>query len=243
MQHPELPSVNGPDWQWSRFTGGSGAPIWTLYACGIDPKGINPTAASLVHSDYPKSSDPHPAQFPGMIWGTNYTRLANQTIWTLFFGGKEYAPKCIIDGKNIQDWLQDHFFDAVGVLAKKIAEAGDLFEECVIGWDSVNEPGEGYIALKDIGVVSADQQLKKGPTPSPFDGMMLGMGKAVTVPVWDFGPLGPRQNGTEEIDPKGVKLWLTKEDDETRGGGKWGWKRGDEWKLGMCSKSSSLFTL
>lgn len=175
-----------------------------------------------------------------MIWGTNYTRLANQTIWTLFFAGKEFAPKCIIDGKNIQDWLLAHYLDAVGMVAKKIADAGDLYDECIIGWDSLNEPGEGYVGLKDLGVVSPNQQLKKGSTPTPFEGMRLGMGEAVPIAMWDFGPLGPRQNGTQVYDPKGAKLWLSKEDDIARGGGKWGWKRGESWEMGTCSESSLI---
>jgi hypothetical protein len=223
--------------QWSRFSGGSGAPLWTLYACGIDPKGMNATEAALVHCDYPTAENPRPSSFPGMIWGTNYTRLVSETVFTLFFAGKTFAPKCIIDDINIQDYLQSHYFNAVGALAKKIKEAGGLYEECVIGWDSMNEPGEGLIGQKDVGVVPSDRQLKKGTTASPIQGMRLGMGQKQEVVVWDFGALGPKQSGTKVIDPKGQKLWLSQEDEATRGGGKWGWKRGKEWEMGTCSMS------
>lgn len=204
---------------------------------------MNATAGALVHCDYPTSDDPHPAQFPGMIWGTNYTRAVCETIFTLFFGGKVFAPKCVIDGKNIQDWLQDHFIGAVAALAKRISDAGGLYDECVVGWDSMNEPGEGMIGQKDIGIVPADRQLKKGTTTSPIQGMRLGMGQKQEVVIWDFGALGPKQNGTQVIDPKGRRLWLSAADEQTRGGGKWGWKRGDEWEMGTCSKfGSSPFT-
>ena len=57
--------------QWSRFSGGSGAPMWTLYACGLDPQHFAVTEASLVQNTYPE-----PDKFPKMIWATNYTRLA-----------------------------------------------------------------------------------------------------------------------------------------------------------------------
>ncbi|KAL0242313.1 hypothetical protein I308_105942 [Cryptococcus tetragattii IND107] len=220
---------------WSRFTGGSGAPLWTLYACGIDPYHLTPTASAYLHCEWPSAESPRPQDFPAMIWGTNYTHLANQTIWTFFFAGKTYAPKCIIDGKNIQDFLQDHFIDAVGELVKRIAEEGsDLMDECVIGWDSVNEPGEGLIGYKDLAVIPAEQQLKKGPSPTPIEGMRLGMGEAQDVQVWNFGPMGPYRGGRQTIDPKGVRLWLSEEDDIKRGSGKWGWTRGKEWALGTC---------
>ncbi|WWC99068.1 hypothetical protein V866_005962 [Kwoniella sp. B9012] len=220
---------------WSRFTGGSGAPLWTLYACGIDPYGLTPTASAYIHCEWPNAENPKPEEFPAMIWGTNYTRLAGQTIWTLFFAGKTFAPKCIIDGKNLQDYLQDHFIDAVGTLAKKISEeASDLLDECVIGWDSVNEPGEGLIGHHDLSKIPDEQQLKKGPTPTPIEGMRLGEGQPQQVQIWNFGAMGPYRGGHELIDPKGRKLWLSKEDDEKRGGGKWGWTRGESWEMGKC---------
>ncbi|RXK41423.1 hypothetical protein M231_01329 [Tremella mesenterica] len=214
---------------WSRFSGGSGAPLWTIYACGIDPRHITPTYGALLHNEYPQ-----PSQFPSMIWSTNYTRLVSQTIFTLFFAGRMFAPKCIIDGMNIQDYLQDHFIRACEKLAMKIAEAGDLYDSCVIGWDSMNEPGEGMICKGDLSVVPRDQQLKKGVTPSPFEGMKLGMGQAVEVDNWAFGPLGPYKVGKEVLDPEGTKLWLEPDEEESRGGGKWGWKRGESWQLGIC---------
>jgi hypothetical protein len=107
----------------------------------------------------------------------------------------------------------------------------------VIGWDSMNEPGEGLIGQRDIGSVPKDRQLKKGPTASPIQGMKLGMGEKQELDVWDFGGLGPKKSGTQVIDPQGRKVWLAAEEEESRGGGKWGWKRGEEWEMGTCSMS------
>ena len=109
--------------------------MWTLYACGLNPQSFAATEAALVHNTYPE-----PENFPKMIWSTNYTRMVCQVVFTLFFGGRDFAPKCIIDGKNIQDYLQDHFIGALAHLAKRIHEAGDLENEVVIGWESMNEP-------------------------------------------------------------------------------------------------------
>ena len=129
--------------QWSRFSGGSGAPYWTFPACGIDPQAFTATQAAIVHCEYPGSSDtPDPAALPSMIWATNYGRLASQTLFALFFGGKTFAPKCILDGVHIQDYLQSHFIQAFGVLGDRIRDAGGLLDDVVIGWDSMNEPSE-----------------------------------------------------------------------------------------------------
>ena len=94
------------------------------------------------------------------IWSTNYQRLISQTVFTLFYGGRDFAPKCIIDGVNIQDYLQNHYNHAMYLLAIKIQDAGDLLEECVIGWDSMNEPSEGLIGYQDVGVIPKTQALK-----------------------------------------------------------------------------------
>lgn len=199
---------------------------------------LTPTWSALLHHEYPSRDAPSPKDFPQMIWATNYTRLFSQTVFTLFFAGKTYAPKCIIDGKNIQDYLQEHFINAVGELAKRIAAEDGLLDDVVIGWDSMNEPGDGYVGLQNLGVIPKEQRLKKGPSPTPFQGMQLGMGKPVSCDDWTFTAMGPKNNGKVTLDPKGVRLWLKPEDEASRGGGKWGWKRGDEWKMGTCSESN-----
>ncbi len=126
--------------QWSRFCGGSGAPMWTLYACGLNPQSFAATEAAVVQNTYPD-----PDTFPKMIWSTNYYRLAAATMFTLFFGGRDFAPKCIINGINIQDYLQGHFLAAISHFAKRIHEAGDIENDIVFGWESLNEPNRGMI--------------------------------------------------------------------------------------------------
>lgn len=210
---------------WSRFTGGSGAPMWTIYACGLNPEAFLATQAAIVHNTWP-----NPAEFPKMIWATNYTRLAAQTILTLFFGGKDFAPKAIIDGKNIQDYLQDHFIAACKHLAQRIHEAGDLEHDVIIGWESMNEPNRGYIGWQDLSVIPSDQKMQKGTSPTGWQAMLTGSGKAVEVPTWEFGGLGPYKSGTELVDPKGQIAWLPADYDDSH----YGWKRDPGWKLGEC---------
>ena len=211
---------------WSRFTGGSGAPMWTIYACGIDPTKLLKTQASLVQNTWP-----NPAEFPKMVWATNYQRLAVQTMFTFFFSGREFAPKCIIDGMNIQDYLQEHFANSCKYLAQKIHEAGDLEGECVIGYETINEPNKGYYGHPDLANIPKEQNLRKSTCPTGFQAMLTGSGRAVEIEVWDFGSFGPYKASTQLVDPKGTTAWL---DPATWDDTKYGWKRSPEWKLGEC---------
>nr|VWO94529.1 Carboxylic ester hydrolase (EC [Ganoderma boninense] len=222
---------------WSRFSGGSGAPYWTLPACGINPRNFTATGTAIIHSEYPSTSKPTPEDLPAMIWSTNYGRLASQTLFTLFFAGREFAPRCIIDGQNIQDYLQSHFIDAVAQLAQRIRDnASDLLDECILGWDSMNEPAEGFCGYEDLNKVPTKQGsvLKKGPFPSPAQSLRLGMGAAQTVDHWVFSSMGPKKDKTVTINPRGQKMWA---DPATESNGvhpKWGWKRDPGWELGTC---------
>ncbi|KAK7679574.1 hypothetical protein QCA50_017284 [Cerrena zonata] len=221
---------------WSRFSGGSGAPYWTLPACGFNPRNITVTNAAVIHSEYPDPEKPNPAELPAMIWSTNYGRLAVQTVFTLFFAGRDFAPKCIIDGVNIQDYLQSHYIEAMGLLADRIREAGDLLEDCVIGWDSLNEPYEGFCGYENLNVYPTEQTstLKKGTFPTPIQSFQLGMGRAQDVDTWSFSAFGPKKGKTVTVDPKGKKLWLDPSVEFDGVHPKWGWKRDPGWKLGTC---------
>ena len=210
---------------WSRFSGGSGAPLWTLYACGLDPEAFSATQAAFVHNVYPD-----PSKFPKMLWSTNYNRLACQTLFTLFFAGKDFAPNAVIDGKNIQDYLQEHYIAMCKHLARRIHEAGDLEDECVIGWESLNEPNRGYVGWQDLTVLPPEQQLKKGTAPTGWQAILTGSGRALEIDTYEFGSFGPYKNGKELVDPEGASAWLPPDYDDT----KYGWKRDPNWRLGEC---------
>jgi hypothetical protein len=218
--------------QFSRFCGGCGAPYWTLIACGLNPRNFTVTNAAVLQPEWPDPSQPDAAHFPAMIWATNYTRMAVQTLNTLFWAGRGYAPKCIIDGQNIQDWLQGHFFAAYRKLGEHIRDAGDLLDVCVIGWDNINEPNHGYLGIEHLDVQPSNNVLRVGPTPTAFQGMRLAMGEALSVETWHFGSFGAKKDGLVTIDPQGRKAWL--DADAEAQGSKWGWERDPSWRLGEC---------
>ncbi|RIB11686.1 Glycoside Hydrolase Family 5 protein [Gigaspora rosea] len=190
---------------WSRFSGGSGAPGWTLDLAGLDMKKFAATDSAIVHNTYHD-----PKNFPKMVWSTNYYKLASATMFTLFFAGKLYAQKCIVDGVNIQDYLQSHYFNAYKTLASKICEAG-LHDSLVIGYDSMNEPSWGFVSAKDLNHIPDHQEYKRGATPTPFQAMLLGEGNACTIQVWDITWYGFGVVGSEYVDPKGVTAWCENE--------------------------------
>lgn len=199
--------------------------MWTLYAAGLNPQSFAATEAAIVHNTYP-----NPQEFPKMIWSTNYYRLAAATMFTLFFAGRDFAPKAIIDGVNIQDYLQSHFINACKHLAQRIHEAGDIENEIVFGWETLNEPNRGIIGHEDISIIPKEQALKKGTCPTIWQTILTGSGRACEVDTYDMGGLGPYKVGRSLIDPHGESAWLPADYDDSR----YGWKRDPGWKLGEC---------
>lgn len=115
-------------------------------------------------------------------------------------------------------------------LADKIKEAGDLLDTCLIGWDSLNEPDEGFIGIPDLNVIPEAQAFVKGPIPTPLQSLILGYGRTVSdVQNYDFTSTGPKKLGKISLTPpEGRGVWMTRaeaKDAEQR----WGWKWGDEW--------------
>lgn len=199
--------------------------MWTLYACGLNPRAFAATEASIVHCTYSQ-----PENYPAMIWSTNYARMACQVLFTLFFGGKDFAPKAIIDGQNIQDFLQIHFISACKYLAQRIHDADDLENVVVIGWESLNEPHRGLIGHQDLAVKPPNQHNQKGTSPTAWQAILTGSGRACEVETWDFGVMGPYKAGSTLVDPKNQSAWLPSGFDDSR----YGWTRDSEWKLGIC---------
>ncbi|CAM0140358.1 hypothetical protein VKS41_007012 [Umbelopsis sp. WA50703] len=214
---------------WSRHCGGSGAPGWTLPLVGLDPSAFDVTGAAIVQYTYP-----NPESFPAMIWSTNYGKLATSTMFTLFFGGKVFAPNCVVDGVNIQDYLQQHFINAVMQVVHRIHKEGSnkLENVLVVGYDTINEPNEGFIELADITKFRDKiDDLKKGWTPTAFQGFMLGSGIATEIEEWDMTWSGPKKQGKVSVDPNGVQAWLSKADRD-KADGIFGWKRSPDWQPG-----------
>jgi hypothetical protein len=151
-------------------------------------------------------------------------------MFTLFFAGREYAPKAIINGVNIQDYLEDHYLRALRHLAERIHEAGDLEDSTVIGWENINEPSVGLVGYTDLNVVMGTQHLRKTTCPSAFQCMLLGEGIATNIDVYDWTQFGPKRKGSKLVDPEGAKAWISSDHYDK----KYGFQRDPSWKLGEC---------
>jgi hypothetical protein len=192
---------------WSRFSGGDGAPGWTLEAVGLDPTRLAATGAAVVHQLYD-------GPFPRMIWPSNASRLAAATMFTLFFGGDRFAPETRIEGEPAQEYLQRHYVAAVCELARRLCDLPH-----VVGYDTLNEPLAGWLGWPDLRVSGG--LVKAGPCPSPFQAMLLGAGHAQAVEVWKTGLAGVRRSGTQFLNAERARAWLPGHECVWRSNGVW----------------------
>jgi hypothetical protein len=179
---------------WSRWTGGDGAPAWTLEKLGMDLGRLAAVGAALTHQEH---GDP----YPRMAWPTNYNRYAAATLFTLFFAGNAYAPGVAIDGESAQDWLQAKFLAAMRHTYRRLKDCA-----AIVGWGTFNEPHPGYAGYRDLDRLE-NCQVAVGPLPSGFQGMAAASGHPVGVPVYAVGAFGTRRVGKKVLNPEGLSLF------------------------------------
>ncbi len=194
---------------WSRFSGGDGAPGWTFEAVGLDIAKFQQSGAAILHQLYD-------GPFPRMIWPTNGAKLAAATMFTLFFGGNDFAPSIYIDGEPVQEYLQRHYIEAIKQVAQRVRELPN-----VIGYDTMNEPLSGFIGCKDANKYNG--LFKNGKCPTVFQTMLLGEGYPQEVEIWEQRVTGPRLVGHHTVNSKMIRVW--------RDGVKCIWKRQGVWDV------------
>lgn len=178
---------------WSRFSGGDGAPGWTLESVGFNLPALHETGAAFLHQLCDEN-------YPPMIWPTNASKLAAGTMFTLFFGGNQFAPRTKIDGEPVQDFLTRHYIGALLQIARRLKGMPN-----VIGFDTMNEPLPGFIGWDDLSRLGG--MAKRGPMPSPFQSMTLGEGIPQEVALWDAGRFGQRRTGSKIVNRKRLRAW------------------------------------
>ncbi|EGV63981.1 hypothetical protein PSN45_003937 [Yamadazyma tenuis] len=220
---------------WSRFSGGSGAPMWTLYAAGLQPKRFSQTEAAILHNEPRFHPDDDTDTFPKMIWPTNYRRLASLVMFTMFFSGKNYFPQFKINGQNVQAYLQGCFFKSIKHFWMRVSKSNrEMIEDgTLFGFETVNEPNCGLMGNTHLGEIPASQQLRVGTTPTVYQCFKLGMGLPCEVDVYRISLAGPQKYGTQCVDPNGQRAWLTIEEAHAIDA-RYGWERSPEWIIGEC---------
>ncbi len=194
---------------WSRWTGGDGAPGWTLEAVGMDLTHLHETGAAISHQTH---GDP----YPRMIWITNRLRLGAATMFTLFFAGNDFAPATLIDGVPVQEYLQSHYIESIRQVALRLKDLPN-----VVGYDTLNEPNEGWIGCPDITVMFGNPFFRNGVTLTPFQAMMAAGGHPVEASIYEMGFGEPQVVSSTTVNPDGVRLWREGKPDLWQQNGVW----------------------
>ncbi|KAJ3148498.1 hypothetical protein HDU86_007428 [Geranomyces michiganensis] len=207
---------------WSRFAGGSGAPGWTFAVAGLDIHNFMATGAAYVHQSAPPQDSGHTA------WPTNYQKLAPSTMFTIFFGGKIFAPSATYQGEHPQEYLQRHFCNCFAHLARRLSKLA-----AVVGFEVINEPHFGYIGLKSLHAFDPLKELHFGPVPSALQSMALGAGIPQDIDVWvKSWPWPTRKDHTRTMNEGKVSAWLP--------GRECIWKAEGVWGLDEAGKPQAL---
>ena len=174
---------------WSRWTGGDGAPRWTLEKLGMVPDRLDAAGAAI-----------NPNQ-KAMTWPVNYSLYAAATMFTLFFAGNTFAPNVQIEEESAQDFLQKRYIAAFRHCHKRLKGC-----KAIVGWGVMNEPHPGYIGYSDLKGLE-NVFLALGPVPSPFQAMLAASGQPVKVRVYTPWLKGWIVKGRKKINPQGLSLF------------------------------------
>jgi hypothetical protein len=184
---------------WSRWTGGDGAPAWTLEKLGMDLERLDPCGAALTRQRYHEF---HRGPYPRMSWPGNYNRYGAATLFSLFFAGNTYAPGLTIEGQSVQDWLQGHYIAAFRHCYRRLKNCA-----AIAGWGAMNEPHYGFIGHENL-EKPENPMVPLGPAPSPFQTMSAASGCPTRIAVFGAGLRGGgRVKGSEILNPGGVSLF------------------------------------
>lgn len=197
---------------WSRMTGGDGAPGWTFETVGLDFTKFHAAGAAHVMQykyDFARGGRQED-RYPTMTWSQNYRYPANALMWTFFFAGKTFCPDFMVDGRNVQDFLQDHYLGAMAAIAHRVKGMSN-----VLGFDSLNEPGSGYVerhmSYRHVGPSELD---RSGPQPglawSPIDGLAVARGLSRDIPDFRVDKAAGKivRMDDERVNAAEVSIWL-----------------------------------
>ena len=188
---------------WSRVTGGDGAPLWLFNKVGLDyTKFDDADAAVTMQGLY--DPDPDKNKYEHLAWFQNAFYFPTATMWTLFFGGRDFAPNLKLEDEasgefvNIQDYLQKHYIESVKQIAKRVKDMPHVF-----GFDSMNEPGTGFIGRP----MTAKKTDLPGLNWSCADTMFVAAGNSMDVEELELNVSGIKLKGVKKINPKAISIW------------------------------------
>jgi len=205
---------------WSRMCGGDGAPGWIFEKVGIDFTKFHEAGAAWImqHRYNPKN----PRSYPFLSWPQSRSQFGSATMFTLFFGGRDFAPSCRFDGQNAQDYLQSHFIEAFKQIAIHTKDMPH-----VLGFEPLNEPTVGFIGLKLDGSNTNLNELI-GYAYTPINAILTGAGFTQKVPFKEAKWLGIKETRCDEINPIKISCWVDGIEDIWKREGVWGLDENNE---------------
>ena len=165
----------------------------------------------------------NPNAFPPMYWSQNTLRFACCTMWTLFLAGKDFAPSCMVDGVNAQEYLQNAFCEAIKRVADKVKDLPN-----VLGFNPSNEPPQGFIQMKMDGSNNPNLNETLGYTFAPIDAMATASGFTRKVGYREMKKFGLKETRKDEMNPNHISVWMDGVEDIWRKEGVWGLDDNDE---------------
>ncbi|MDB5439943.1 MAG: endoglucanase, partial [Caulobacteraceae bacterium] len=211
---------------WSRMSGGDGAPGWVFEALGLDFSAFDAADAAHVMQhryDYASDEPRQEGRYPMMSWASNYRLAVNGVMWTAFFAGATFTPDWTVDGRNVQTFLQDHYLGAMAAVAKRLAHLDN-----VIGFDSFNEPGLGWVGLpmsrpRLQATLGDPLPVWPGQAWTPFDGLRAARGLSVAVAdlAWSDERGVLRQVGETPANLARASIWTDPGPDPFEKAGAW----------------------
>ncbi len=219
---------------WSRMTGGDGAPCWLFEKVGIDYTKIPQADAAVVMQNLYDYDDPRPRQqknYPQMCWASNYDYPINGIMWTLFFGGRDFAPDLIIDGVNVQDYMQGHYLNCLKEIGKRVKGLPN-----VLGFDTLNEPHYGWIGnyLNDsVEAEGGEEKQTLGLVWKPIEALYCAGGNPVKLPKMKISILraGIVVEKMVTANRSGVSIWFEGRKDPFAAAGAWRVKGGGGYEI------------
>ncbi len=146
------------------------------------------------------SHQEHGDPLPQMTWFSNYSKFGAATMFALFFGGNDFAPKTKIDGVPVQEYLQSHYIESIKRVAERVHDLPN-----VVGYDSLNEPVARWIGYPDLGAPLENDFARVGVTLTPFEAMQAAAGHSLSAPVYEMGGFQPVEQVT--VNPDHLNLW------------------------------------
>ena len=226
---------------WSRMSGGSGAPCWVFDKLGIDYTKFDAAGAAHVMQyryDYNLPEKRQEDRYATMSWPLNYRLPVNGIMWTAFFAGRTFTPDWKIDGINVQDFLQGHYLECVRAVAQRVRELPN-----VLGFDSLNEPGMGWIGHKmterPSGNVSGDFAVGlTGPAWTPLDGLKVARGIPTSIPHLTIEKNKLAVARQIVANRSGVSIWSSSAPDPFEVAGAWQVENGE-----ACAPDENFFRM